>query len=907
MVRPFSNGRLPQHETRVGIASSISTLSHNARNDVWSSDSGTVPSNSFAHVSQVRPTAPVFSQYPNHHHNTQPRPPRPFQQYNHFSPAMPAASNVTYNVTYNVLENGGRKQSEVDTDVVVADVSMNESTSSKMSSGGPSKPTVGAWIDVPEAEDYDSRDSGESGLKNEYQRGGKLLMYHSRTRGSNQFVVFKCDCGFRARLLRKSDTCWRPQLRAGHPIHNHEGDELDIPSYIREAVMAMLREDDDTRITEPMAIFRHLGRRFPCEKFLMHSHGVKTKIVITNMVNNYRSRRNGNPITSVFEFAEWKGTKRLSLPEGYMARAEYGSAEELAVGLGVTDPDELFVLEPTQQIKDLIMSLPLDKKAETMHDSACITCAADLYNALDMMKTLPPEEWVCYADGTHGLTFNNRVLCVFHTLNVAYRKDQRQLTQSGRPMITGWWGGERRVGVQLTLYVLIHHVKQIFGLDIAFRISVSDFAPAFLNGFRAVFPGIRTLVCWTHAKKGLTMGENIKLLVNEKESLPKIKSDLKRLHRCKTPAMFNAIAPLVLADWREELGESRYCETVEEQYFASERNCWYVSASGVLHITPSSNISEAHHGMMKGSKKRKALLDVGASMHRAVNVELPKLFQVHYREKHGVEIRFPGGFNEMPKYYFHLLKLVDISVDTRSSDTDSSTWYVNAPHRIGTPITDDDIMANDKACAGDMEYFEDDKERAFKGGLGLCKVTKRSDGAYIGDCHHCRKKLGCVGVWLIRFEENDISDNLEDVLKSLGERKAGGNYHKKHFGGCRLPPNLVVALPENETVRSYYERQSMDTLKAVCKLLLMPHSGRNKTDLVDQIVQFHELAARKHNRDVAKGKRSGGVRTGSRRKRRATAGGGDKPSPVVVEEEEPTKSSRGRAIKRKVPVEANDY
>ena len=83
-----------------------------------------------------------------------------------------------------------------------------------------------------------------------------------------------------------------------------------------------------------------------------------------------------------------------------------------------------------------------------------------------MIKNLLPGEWVIYADGTHGITFDNHKLCVFATSNVALQVEQnRDVTQSAWPMVMlGWLGGEWKDGVKLVQYVLMHWAELLFGI-----------------------------------------------------------------------------------------------------------------------------------------------------------------------------------------------------------------------------------------------------------------------------------------------------------------------------------------------------------------------------------------------------------------------------------------------------------
>jgi len=120
------------------------------------------------------------------------------------------------------------------------------------------------------------------------------------------------------------------------------------------------------------------------------------------MVQAFKKRQVGPRLDSVFEFNQWKRMKALILPDGYVARNDYESKEALAEALGLLSTGEMFVLLPTNNIIALVRESGGSKVNGMFLGSAALCCVADLYNLLEMMRNLPPEQWSIYGNGTHG-------------------------------------------------------------------------------------------------------------------------------------------------------------------------------------------------------------------------------------------------------------------------------------------------------------------------------------------------------------------------------------------------------------------------------------------------------------------------------------------------------------------------
>jgi hypothetical protein len=459
------------------------------------------------------------------------------------------------------------------------------------------------------------------------------------------------------------------------------------------------------------------------------------------------------------------------------------------------------------------------------------------------------EEWSFSGDMTHGVTFCSRLLAVFGAMSIAYRRSQGKLTHSLRPMVTGWLGGERKLGVLLTSKTLVLWGRLVFGTEVNFPITISDFSDAFVSGFQLAFPGSMNMTDYYHCKTGLTdlTRTAVSKLVNRMENLPIVTDHIERLHRCKSIALFDVVIQLVLAYWRETLGEVEYAELAEREYFCESKRRWCMSSSGKRRVPPCTQTSEGHHSGMKGGKNRKGMINLNVSRSQAANVEIQKLLNVHAREKNGVSVRYPRGFQEIPKPVLHLLMLARSEVDIRSSPSEPDTWLVNRPRYLGRTISDQAIEENDRVVAGDVNFFGRDIDRIFKANERLCKIkTEQREGrtVYIGDCVDCCKELGCFGAWLLRLVKNDLEGfTLSDITRPMGDRRKGGKFGRKHFGGRSLAPNQVITLPDNDSVEAYFQRQSASDLKELCKYLELPYSNRNKQEKVRLIVDFHEKAS----------------------------------------------------------------
>lgn len=406
-------------------------------------------------------------------------------------------------------------------------------------------------------------------------------------------------------------------------------------------------------------------------------------------------------------------------------------------------------------------------------------------------------------------------------------------------MIMGWWKGEKKVAFKETLHALKMWSKLIFGIVLEFRITVSDLSNSFVLGFREVFCESRTLTCYIHVLQGLTdkSSTSAKKLTNPKENLPKIKNDLKHLYLCKTTALFDKLSPFVQEIWRNDYNEPEYTDHAEKEYFSEEKTNFCICHSEVQQVTPATQLLESNHGMMKGSKTQDAVMDVNTSRGQAANVELPKMFCYLAHEKNGVNMRYPKEPSKIPSGQFHLMRLADLDVDIRESPNDPDTWSVNTYRSIGKPITDDDIEADARVCVGDLDYFRQDKDAIFEANERLCIVKKLDNGTYIGNCEDCWNELGCIGTWLVCFQQKQFPVTLSSYYENMGSRHKGGKHGRGKFGGRCIPPDQVVQLSKDETPEQYYQGMTVDELQEVCGKLDIPYSGQRKEQMVKSIMK----------------------------------------------------------------------
>jgi len=281
----------------------------------------------------------------------------------------------------------------------------------------------GDWVDADGFEPRDKVMAAEKDLKMEFQYTDELRCDKTRPGIEKRFTCSIPGCGFRARVRKSNvDEKWRPQLRAGFPIHVHVGDEETLPYSVLQEVVAVL--NDSTQWVQPKALYRDLCRRFPNERCLRCDAGKRAELVVRNMVKNFRRRQNGNPIGYMFRFVHWKNSIALVVPRGYQARCDYVHADELAASMGVQSSDRMFLLPPTEDVLQSLRSM--ERGLKTIADTVVLTSAAELFNLQCMIRNIPKEQWSLDADGTKMITFDGRVVIPFGTGDYGWRLLQNE-------------------------------------------------------------------------------------------------------------------------------------------------------------------------------------------------------------------------------------------------------------------------------------------------------------------------------------------------------------------------------------------------------------------------------------------------------------------------------------------------
>lgn len=88
--------------------------------------------------------------------------------------------------------------------------------------------------------------------------------------------------------------------------------------------------------------------------------------------------------------------------------------------------------------------------------------------------------------------------------------------------------------------------------------------------------------------------KNIKHII-----INRMMNDLRALHRCRNIRQFRALAPLILKKWTDVYLQPQAAQWLQEYYLSDAWACFYVSASGILGVTPSTQHLESLHNHLK--------------------------------------------------------------------------------------------------------------------------------------------------------------------------------------------------------------------------------------------------------------------------------------------------------------------
>ncbi|KAK3271331.1 hypothetical protein CYMTET_20312 [Cymbomonas tetramitiformis] len=101
------------------------------------------------------------------------------------------------------------------------------------------------------------------------------------------------------------------------------------------------------------------------------------------------------------------------------------------------------------------------------------------------------------------------------------------------------------------------------------------------------------------------------ILENAKRARDDVTENIKRLHKCRSREQFQHLGKLVIHRLRTKFKEEQVVTLIENEYLSVPYDCWYVTASGVVCCSPSSQPIEAYWKVVEATKlyKLRARLD----------------------------------------------------------------------------------------------------------------------------------------------------------------------------------------------------------------------------------------------------------------------------------------------------------
>lgn len=177
------------------------------------------------------------------------------------------------------------------------------------------------------------------------------------------------------------------------------------------------------------------------------------------------------------------------------------------------------------------------------------------------------------ADGTYKLIWQG-----YPVLQIGTTDMHRSFHKFGIAVCTN----ERTEDFEFLFAAVKNSVKNIFNIDHAPKVLISDAAKAIHNGFERVHGEPELIVmCWAHMRRNV--GEKLPTYTRDKKKISEILADIDKLQLSKSNEVFDKAAVFFVAKWEKVVPE--FMEYFQSEWLQKNR-FWY---EGARHFTASTN------------------------------------------------------------------------------------------------------------------------------------------------------------------------------------------------------------------------------------------------------------------------------------------------------------------------------
>ncbi|GMF48957.1 unnamed protein product [Phytophthora fragariaefolia] len=229
-----------------------------------------------------------------------------------------------------------------------------------------------------------------------------------------------------------------------------------------------------------------------------------------------------------------------------------------------------------------------------------------------------PDGIVGVTDGTYRLHRGGWVVVDFGTC--CTRHTRNTYAQCFIPFAYLFVRTENIACYKMFFHVVQQGVLEFFWTPLEVNVGSLDDSDSIKAAILQKWPDIVLTSCWPHVLRGTYKADKLSKLICREMYKKRIRPHLGMLHSCRTIKQFQAVADMVITDWRSH-GEHEYVAGFEEEYLTDSWCRWFATAADLPGVMPNQNHTEAHHRSIKAS----AIISKRASTEVVLNVSFPRI------------------------------------------------------------------------------------------------------------------------------------------------------------------------------------------------------------------------------------------------------------------------------------------
>ncbi|KAK3250136.1 hypothetical protein CYMTET_40473 [Cymbomonas tetramitiformis] len=221
-------------------------------------------------------------------------------------------------------------------------------------------------------------------------------------------------------------------------------------------------------------------------------------------------------------------------------------------------------------------------------------------------------------DGSWKFLYCGWPILAFGAHSIYYDADKCAIRHKFRPISFMFTKGESEQAFTRLFECTIEAIQLLFTFRIELSTAASDKADAIKTAFARVWPNAKWVTCWPHISMK-PRKEWMKLMVAEDKQpvLAALKEYLARLHKTRSREQFQQLAKLAGYQLRSKK-EEQVANILDKEYTSPPYDAWYVTASGVVYCSPSSQPIEAYWKTVKSTKLYQLRARLDNMMHEGI-------------------------------------------------------------------------------------------------------------------------------------------------------------------------------------------------------------------------------------------------------------------------------------------------